>query len=105
MSKEEKNKYQDSLNLPAGNFPMRGNLPQQEPVRLERWEREDLYGQIRKARKGAKKYVLHDGPPYANGRIHIGTVMNKILKDMTLRSGICCPYEANAKSIAKSTEI
>lgn len=94
MSKEEKNKYQDSLNLPAGNFPMRGNLPQQEPKRLEKWEREDLYGQIRKARNGAKKYVLHDGPPYANGRIHIGTVMNKILKDMTVRYLTMRGYDA-----------
>ena len=96
MSKEEKNKYQDSLNLPAQNFPMRANLTQQEPQRLEKWYSEDLYGQIRKARNGCKKYVLHDGPPYANGRIHNGTAMNKILKDMTIRyltmNGYDAPY-------------
>ena len=96
MSKEEKNKYQDSLNLPAGNFPMRGNLPQQEPKRLEKWQKEDLYGKIRKARSGCPKYVLHDGPPYANGKIHNGTAMNKILKDITIHyltmQGYDAPY-------------
>ena len=75
---------------------MRGNLPQNEPKRLAQWEEEDLHGQIREARKDAPKFVLHDGPPYANGSIHIGHAVNKVLKDIVIRSksmlGFDAPY-------------
>ena len=85
-----------TLNLPRTDFPMRGNLARAEPVRLERWRSEDLYGQVRRAREGRPRFVLHDGPPYANGHIHLGTVLNKILKDVVVRSrsmsGFDAPY-------------
>ncbi len=75
-----------TLNLPRTDFPMKANLPQAEPRRLEQWKKDDLYGRIRAARKGCPSFVLHDGPPYANGHIHLGTVLNKILKDVVVRS-------------------
>ena len=74
--------YKHTLNLPDTDFPMRGNLAQREPAMLKHWNDIDLYGQIRKARAGAEKFILHDGPPYANGNIHIGHAVNKILKDI-----------------------
>ena len=61
-----------TVNLPRTDFPMKANLPQNEPKLLARWEQEDIYGRIRKSRAGAPKYILHDGPPYANGNIHLG---------------------------------
>ncbi|SJN53853.1 Isoleucine--tRNA ligase [Vibrio ruber DSM 16370] len=88
--------YKDTLNLPETGFPMRGNLAQREPDMLKRWYQEDLYGAIRKAKKGKKSFVLHDGPPYANGDIHIGHALNKILKDIIVKSktlsGFDSPY-------------
>ena len=75
-----------TLNLPRTNFSMKANLPQAEPKMLARWEAEDLYGQIRASRKGKPVYILHDGPPYANGRIHLGTAFNKIVKDFIVKS-------------------
>ncbi len=77
--------YKPTLNLPKTSFPMKAELPIREPVMLARWESEDLYGRIRNARAGRKKFVLHDGPPYANGDIHIGHALNKILKDVIVR--------------------
>ncbi|HBO68752.1 MAG TPA: isoleucyl-tRNA synthetase, partial [Deltaproteobacteria bacterium] len=74
--------YKDTLNLPRTDFPMRGNLAQREPEILARWEKEGLYRRIVEHRKGREKFVLHDGPPYANGHIHIGHALNKILKDI-----------------------
>ena len=70
-----------TINLPKTDFSMKANLPQAEPKMLARWEREDLYGKIRQVRAGRPTYILHDGPPYANGRIHLGTAFNKIIKD------------------------
>ncbi len=91
-----KGKYKDTLNLPQTEFPMRGNLAKREPEMLAAWDEADLYGQIRAARKDAPKYVLHDGPPYSNGHIHHGHVLNKILKDMIVKSktmaGFWSPY-------------
>ncbi|MCG7497573.1 isoleucine--tRNA ligase [Vibrio sp. Of7-15] len=88
--------YKDTLNLPETGFPMRGNLAKREPEMLKRWYDEDLYGEIRKAKKGKKSFVLHDGPPYANGDIHIGHALNKILKDIIIKSktlsGFDSPY-------------
>ncbi|NVK21465.1 MAG: isoleucine--tRNA ligase [Kangiellaceae bacterium] len=88
--------YKDTLNLPKTKFEMRGNLPQREPKVLQQWAKNDLYGQIRKAREGREQFILHDGPPYANGNIHIGHSVNKILKDMVIKSktlsGFDSPY-------------
>ncbi|MCD4653000.1 isoleucine--tRNA ligase, partial [bacterium] len=88
--------YKNTLKLPKTDFPMRGNLPVKEPKTLEKWYSEDLYGQICEARRDAPMYVLHDGPPYANGHIHMGTALNKILKDIVVKyktmSGYNSPY-------------
>ncbi len=78
--------FKETLNLPETAFPMRGNLAQREPQILKRWYDEDLYGEIRKAKKGKPTFILHDGPPYANGNIHIGHSVNKILKDIINKS-------------------
>ncbi|HCE4765568.1 isoleucine--tRNA ligase [Vibrio parahaemolyticus] len=86
--------YKDTLNLPETGFPMRGNLANREPEMLERWYKEDLYGEIRKAKKGKKSFVLHDGPPYANGDIHIGHALNKILKDIIIKSKTLSGFDA-----------
>ncbi len=86
--------YKDTLNLPETGFPMRGNLAQREPVMLKRWDDEDLYGEIRKAKKGKKSFILHDGPPYANGDIHIGHALNKILKDIIIKSKTLSGFDA-----------
>lgn len=85
-----------TVNLPKTSFSMKANLPQTEPKMLERWESEGLYRRIREARAGRPQYILHDGPPYANGRIHLGTAFNKILKDFVVKSktmaGFDSPY-------------
>ncbi len=85
-----------TLNLPQTDFPMKANLPQTEPKRLASWEQEGLYGQIQAARHNAPTYVLHDGPPYANGPIHLGHALNKCLKDFVVKSktmaGFSSPY-------------
>ena len=77
--------FNQTLNLPQTEFPMRAGLPQREPIVLEKWEKEDLYGKIMEKNAGKPRYLLHDGPPYANGDIHIGTALNKIIKDMIVR--------------------
>ncbi len=88
--------WKDSLNLPRTDFPMKANLPTAEPQALARWEEMGLYARIRESRAGRPKYVLHDGPPYANGQIHLGTALNKILKDFVVKSrtmaGFDSPY-------------
>lgn len=86
--------YKASLNLPDTPFPMRGNLAQREPDMLKRWYADDLYGQIRNARAGRDKFILHDGPPYANGSIHIGHAVNKIIKDMVVKSKTMSGFDA-----------
>ena len=78
--------YKPTLNLPATGFPMRGNLANKEPERLKNWQDKGLYEIIRENRKGKKRFILHDGPPYANGDIHIGHAVNKILKDVIVKS-------------------
>ena len=79
---------QHTLQLPVTEFPMRGNLPKREPAMLEKWDAEDYYGQLQELRRAQNRptFILHDGPPYANGNIHIGTALNKVLKDIVLRS-------------------
>lgn len=88
--------YKNTLNLPQTDFPMKANLPQREPETLARWASENLYQMIRDARKGCPSFILHDGPPYANGALHIGHAVNKILKDITVKmktlSGFDAPY-------------
>jgi isoleucyl-tRNA synthetase len=81
-------KLKDTLTLPRTEFPMKAALPQREPERLARWDAVDLAGQLRRGRAGRQRYVLHDGPPYANGHVHLGTALNKILKDFVLKSRI-----------------
>ena len=78
--------YKHTLNLPSTGFPMRGNLAKREPDTLRRWSQMDLYGMLRAARAGREKFILHDGPPYANGTIHIGHAVNKVLKDIIVKS-------------------
>ena len=83
-----------TINLPRTDFPMKANLPRTEPKILARWEEEKLYEKIRAARAGQPKYVLHDGPPYANGNIHLGTAFNKILKDFIVKSHSMAGFDA-----------
>ena len=88
--------YKSSLNLPRTDFPMRAQLPQREPQILAYWEEQDLYALTFRYRRGKPLYILHDGPPYANGNIHIGTALNKVLKDIALKyktmQGFNCPF-------------
>lgn len=86
--------YKDTLNLADTVFPMRGDLAKREPKWLEQWFADDVYAQIRSARQGREKYVLHDGPPYANGQIHLGHVVNKVLKDMIVKYKTLDGYDA-----------
>ncbi|MDP3617833.1 MAG: class I tRNA ligase family protein, partial [Rhodoferax sp.] len=82
----EKVDYRSTLNLPDTSFPMRGDLPKREPGWVKAWEEKGIYKKLRAARQGAPKFVLHDGPPYANGQIHMGHAVNKILKDMIVKA-------------------
>ena len=88
--------YKDTLNLPVTKFDMKANLTVREPQIQARWREQDLYELVRESRKGKARKVLHDGPPYANGEIHMGTLLNKVLKDMVVRSltmaGFDSPY-------------
>jgi isoleucyl-tRNA synthetase len=86
--------WKDTLNLPRTDFPMKANLPSTEPETLAKWGQADLYGKIRQARKSAPKFVLHDGPPYTSGHIHLGTALNKILKDIVVKSRSMAGYDA-----------
>ena len=83
-----------TINLPKTAFPMKANLPQNEPKMLERWEQMGIYERIRQARKGAPRYILHDGPPYTSGPIHMGTAMNKCLKDFIAKSKTMAGFDA-----------
>ena len=78
--------YKDSLNLPKTDFPMKANLPKREPEMLGRWDAMRIYDRIREVSQGRKPYILHDGPPYANGSIHLGTALNKIIKDILIKA-------------------
>ncbi|MAN39082.1 MAG: isoleucine--tRNA ligase, partial [Gammaproteobacteria bacterium] len=89
-------KKDQKLNLPRTEIPMKANLSQREPEFLNEWSKRDVYGKIRQAREGKEKFILHDGPPYANGQIHLGHAVNKVLKDIIVRSktmeGFDAPY-------------
>ena len=78
--------YKDTIFLPKTTFEMRANLPSKEPKILEGWDKEQIFKKLRINSKGREKFVLHDGPPYANGHIHMGTALNKILKDVIVRT-------------------
>ena len=84
----------ETINLPKTAFPMKANLPQNEPKMLERWEQMGIYQRIRQARKGAPRYILHDGPPYTSGPIHMGTALNKCLKDFIVKSKTMAGFDA-----------
>ena len=86
--------WKDTVNLPRTEFPMKASLPKSEPETLARWTAMDLYGKIRAARQGAPKFVLHDGPPYANGNIHMGTALNKVLKELVVKSRSMAGFDA-----------
>jgi len=87
-------RYKSTILLPATEFPMRGDLPKREPATLERWERDGLYAQVRDNAAGRPLFVLHDGPPYANGAIHLGHAVNKILKDIIVKSKYLAGFDA-----------
>jgi isoleucyl-tRNA synthetase len=93
--KSDTKDYSKTLFLPETDFPMRAGLPQREPEILKRWNEIGLYGKLREAAKGRTKFVLHDGPPYANGNIHIGTALNKILKDLVTKSQQMLGFDSN----------
>ena len=93
-AEENKKSLKGTLNLPKTGFAMKANLPGNEPARLAAWDAGDLYGQIRAAREGAPKYILHDGPPYANGAIHLGHALNKCIKDFIVKSKTMAGFDA-----------
>lgn len=86
--------YKHTLNLPDTSFPMKGNMANREPQMLKDWANKDLYGKIRAAKKGKKSFILHDGPPYANGNIHLGHAVNKILKDIIVKSKTLSDFDS-----------
>ncbi|MCL2071784.1 MAG: isoleucine--tRNA ligase [Oscillospiraceae bacterium] len=86
--------YNETLNLPKTQFPMRGNLPEREPLRLKEWEQDRIYYKLREKTTGREKYILHDGPPYANGNIHLGTALNKVLKDIIIKYKVMKGFDA-----------
>ena len=92
---EKTRDYSETLFLPKTDFPMRAGLPQKEPEILKRWRKLDLYGRLREAAKGRPRFILHDGPPYANGNIHIGHALNKILKDVVTKSHQMLGFDSN----------
>jgi isoleucyl-tRNA synthetase len=87
-------RYKDTVRLPKTDFPMKAGLAQREPELLARWEKEGLYAAIQKAREGAPKFVLHDGPPFANGDVHMGTALNKVLKDLVVKSKTMAGFQS-----------
>ena len=94
MSTETPLDLKKTVNLPKTSFSQKASLTQSEPARLKKWEEIDLYRLIRQARAGAEKFILHDGPPYANADIHLGTAMNKSLKDFIVKSRTMMGFDA-----------
>ena len=87
--------YKDTLNLPKTDFPMKANLAKREPEILKEWEEKDIYSKIKSATRNREKFILHDGPPYANGHIHLGTALNKILKDIIIKSKTMAGFQSD----------
>ena len=85
--------FKETLNMPKTDFEMRGNLPTKEPTILEKWEEMDLYNLMMEQNKGKERFMLHDGPPYANGNLHMGTAMNRCLKDFIVKSKHMIGYD------------
>src|ERR671918_2806251 len=94
MSTETPLDLKKTVNLPKTDFSQKANLTQSEPARLQKWEGLDLYRALRQARAGREKFILHDGPPYANADIHLGTAMNKVLKDFIVKSRTMMGFDA-----------
>src|SRR6266704_1056515 len=86
--------YSKTVHLPETAFPMKAGLAQSEPERLKKWEADGSYAKLRESRQGRPKWILHDGPPFANGDIHMGTALNKILKDICVRSKTMAGFRA-----------
>lgn len=86
--------YKDTLHMPQTDFPMRGNLPKREPEMQQKWEEEQIYQKVQERTKGRPKFILHDGPPYANGDLHMGHALNKVLKDIIVRHKSMAGYDA-----------
>ncbi|MBT5909455.1 MAG: class I tRNA ligase family protein, partial [Opitutae bacterium] len=82
----------ETLNLPQTGFPMRANLVEREPLRLDHWNGVDLYGKLQEKNEAGETFVLHDGPPFTNGDVHVGTALNKTLKDVIVRFKSACGY-------------
>ena len=101
--------YNKTLNLPVTEFPMRAGLPEREPQALAQWEESDLYNKMLARNEGKPSYILHDGPPYANGKIHLGTALNKVLKDFVIKyksmSGYYTPYVPGYDTHGLPTEL
>ncbi len=95
MTAQDNNKdYKNTICLPETDFAMRGDLPKREPAMLAQWQQQDLYGAIRAGNAEKPKFILHDGPPYANGNIHIGHAVNKVLKDIVVKSKLLAGFDA-----------
>ena len=94
MANDAKTDYKLTLNLPDTPFPMRGDLARREPGWVKAWQEKGLYARIREACRGRPLFVLHDGPPYANGDIHIGHAVNKVLKDIVVKSKTMAGFDA-----------
>ena len=105
----EERDYNKTLNLPVTEFPMRAGLPTREPEALASWQKDDVYGELMKKNEGKPSYILHDGPPYANGIIHLGTALNKSLKDFVVRyknmTGFKAPYVPGYDTHGLPTEL
>ncbi|HVY55193.1 MAG TPA: class I tRNA ligase family protein, partial [Thermodesulfobacteriota bacterium] len=95
MSEAKKINYKDTLNLPRTDFPMKANLNQKEPEFQKRWKKITLFERMREKSSGREKFVFHDGPPYANGPIHLGHLLNKVLKDLVVRSKTMLGYDVD----------
>ncbi|MGE5395973.1 MAG: class I tRNA ligase family protein [Chitinophagales bacterium] len=89
-----KGKYDETLNLMKTDFPMRANLPTREPETLKFWDENDIYGRVQENNRGKKQFILHDGPPYANGHIHLGHTLNKVLKDIIVKYRTMTGYDS-----------
>ena len=86
--------YKDTLNLPHTSFPMKASLSEREPSRLANWQSDEIYQKIRESKQGRPRFILHDGPPYANGHLHCGHALNKILKDIIVKSKTLSGFDA-----------
>src|SRR3954453_23471705 len=94
MADDSENRYKSTINLPQTDFPMKANLAQREPAQVKAWDDQRIYARQREIARGRPRFVLHDGPPYANGEIHIGHAVNKVLKDIIVKSRTLSGFDA-----------